>query len=196
MSEVQVPIYCINLKKRKYVWDNLMKNDYNKSIGIQRFEGINGMKLEKHHKITRGHLGCWKSHHEIWKSIDKTTIILEDDIIIPDMFLETINNILEDAINLQFDIILLSHNYTNNKKESVSNLLNSMKGKFHGTQGYIITPVGAKKLCELVKDDYPGKIDISISKFGKKGLIDILVVKKKLIKLHEKYKKFSDTVRN
>jgi len=173
-----------------------MINEYNKTLNIQRFEAINGMKLDKHHKITRGHLGCWMSHHAIWKNINETTIILEDDIVIPDMFLEKVSAILDDAIDLQYDIILLGHNYTNNNKKSVSKLLNSMKWKFHGTQGYIITKQGAEKLCKLVEEDYPGKIDISISKFGKKGLIDILVVKEKLIKLHKKYKKYSDTVRN
>lgn len=114
-----IKIYFINLDLNK---DRLLYiKKQSKNLKLVRFSAINGKFvnekklikdkiLVKNHKLLKGQLGCALSHYfllkKLYKSSNKISIILEDDIIIPNNFKYRLNNILNNLPN-KWDIIWL-----------------------------------------------------------------------------------------
>ena len=111
LTQSQIKTYFINLDRDKDRWERV------KHMGFERFEAINGKDLNKDNlissdivskknKLRPGQLGCALSHIEVLKKIHKQPepygLILEDDVIIPDNFVDTSIDIPET-----FDIIFL-----------------------------------------------------------------------------------------
>jgi len=155
--------YCviINLDSRNDLWDNLenfrnewkkenkmveripgvnLKNEYNillKLIASNRIN-LNGNGFRKNKNSFFGELGCFLSHYNSWKFVIdnnlNSCLILEDGI---EFIRNDFNNL---TIHEDTDILFINeemNNYDSNK-----NIIG------YGTQGYIITKKGAKKLME------------------------------------------------
>lgn len=182
------PMYYINLDKRttrRLEFEKQMKKN---NLNIIKYSGYDGCadKIKQNNLIrTRGHYGCWMSHYGLWKIIkdfDTQCIILEDDIVFAENFKERLKIILDEANNLEYDMILLGHNYSRNKCKITNNI--SSMGRFQGTQGYLITPIGAKKLYEKwLPHEWPAEIDTTLGKINVNKEIIILSATEKLVLL-------------
>lgn len=113
-SSIKTPkmkTYFINLKRDKERWEKV------KHMGFERFEAINGKELNKDkliaskivskkNRLKAGQLGCALSHIEVLKKIQRQRepygLILEDDVIIPENFNESMITIPDT-----FDILFL-----------------------------------------------------------------------------------------
>jgi glycosyl transferase family 25 len=142
-------------------------------VPIERFSAIVGSKLDiteyldqatqrelleveetgyrtKHHQLTRGAIGCYLSHMEIYKSVrpGEIVLVLEDDIKIKPDALKSIVWPIG-----YWDILLLGHSAMR------KNFDGSVKS-FWGMFGYLITYEGAQK---ILKKGHP--IDCQIDTF-------------------------------
>lgn len=120
-------MYCINLKHRADRWERFSKQPelqvMMKHYTFERFEGINGSAIDipkderislrtkrnvKEH-IRRDHeeldsaggVGCYLSHTSVWKKFlerpEPYAMVLEDDAVLYDGFLEDFQNAMKDA---------------------------------------------------------------------------------------------------
>jgi glycosyl transferase family 25 len=122
----------INMKKDKERLDYIKKQCQKANIKFERFNGIDGTKLNidklqknksieihknsffNHNKQGRnslkGSIGCALTHKAIWKQITnsdkKNTLIFEDDVIIPKNFFKKFNSYSKQIPN-DWDIIFL-----------------------------------------------------------------------------------------
>lgn len=122
----------INMKKDKERLDYIKKQCQKANIKFERFNGIDGTKLNinelkknkvieihknsffNHNKQGRnslkGSIGCALTHKKIWGQIinleNKNTLIFEDDVIIPKNFLKKFNSYSKQIPN-DWDIIFL-----------------------------------------------------------------------------------------
>lgn len=131
-----------------------------KNVDYEIFWGINGGEIDQSYyqkrgsKLTRGQMGCSKSHVELYKLIYqqgfKNTLILEDDFIITENF-----DLLESSFNQlpeDYGFFYLGHYncFTNNLFSP--NLTQISQENFvclHGTHAISIQPSFAKKMIEL-----------------------------------------------
>ena len=151
----------INMIQRTDLWDNLksFRDDWSKNGTVTRIVGTDytNQKYVLNEYITTnrinlnaggfrnnmisflGELGCYNSHYDCWKYVVdnnlKNCLILEDGI----TFLRNdyINILSKEHINM--DIIYINQEMTINNKQFVG----------YGTQGYIVSFEGAKKLLTL-----------------------------------------------
>jgi glycosyl transferase family 25 len=122
----------INMKKDKERLDYIKKQCQKANIKFERFNGIDGTKLNidklkknksiEIHKYSffnhdrqgrsslKGSIGCALTHKKIWKQIinsdKKNTLIFEDDVIIPKNFFKKFNSYSKQIPN-DWDIIFL-----------------------------------------------------------------------------------------
>jgi len=156
-------IFVINLSDRQDKWSQFIdlqgkvekfeaidsRTDYNKSKEF----GLNlspvGLNQEIYFSQFPGAIGCYLSHYLIWKKIVSEKIsrclILEDDVDIADV--ETFLNSTTRYSNY-YDLIQLNKRSPNNPQF------------FNGTESYILTFKGAKKLINLTANHsfFQGKI--------------------------------------
>lgn len=119
----------------------------------------------------KGALGCDMSHIECYKNILSSNefmycLILEDDAIVTESFCNNIDQILEQATQLQSDYVHLSCNkkFSNkqySKNNKLSSLLYKMIPQWH-TTAQLVSTKGAEKLLNILPHDAP--IDITISR--------------------------------
>lgn len=146
-------------------------------------------------------IGCAMAHILLWREIaegsEEHVIILEDDAKFSRDFSENI--VYERVVEAgKFDILLLGclHGCGNNDAFVVSHLYrrhdshevvplseNIVKtGFFGGTQGYVLSRNGATKLLRHIeKEPVWNHIDLYMDSMGKRGLLDIKVVKSPLV---------------
>lgn len=193
------PMYYINLEKR-IIRRNEIENQILKyKLNITRFPAIDGCQIKINHKyLKRGAYGCFMSHYKLWEKIkDSHTpyIIFEDDIIFCDQFSYKLKNIILESSSLEYDIILLGHNWCTQKIKLSKNISNI--GLFYGMQGYILTPNAANKLYNKFIDhsNWIKPLDVILGEININKEIKILATTEKLITL-SKYAGGSDTNRN
>lgn len=100
---------------------------------------------QKHYELTRGGVGCWLSHRNLWKKILQTdkpcAIIFEDDCIMA----KNLHTILNDSeIPKDWDICLLG--YICNKCEHMQCADAIRVNRFFGLHCYMINKRGIKKI--------------------------------------------------
>ena len=196
-------IYLINLEYRKDRLNKFNETFFNSDISINynHFKAIDGKNIninnyvtdktlkeinviEKtgfrkyHYQLTKGAVGCYLSHTNIWKDIldnnIKNGLILEDDIIIPKDFNNLLNKYLK-YIPKNYDIILLGY-----KCRKCSNNINYIKvNKFWLTHSYIIT----KKCIEKIYNKmFPIKQQIDSELSDLSNEINIYATTKNLVR--------------
>lgn len=107
-------------------------------------------RLYRGKKLSQGEKACFASHYSLWEKCikdDKAILILEDDVIFLDGFIKNIENITNQK-NIHF-VRLMS--YFQKKMIRYDRNLNLTFENICGTQGYFLTPFGARKLIEKSK---------------------------------------------
>jgi glycosyl transferase family 25 len=160
-------IFIINLDKDIERLNNSYKqlNDYNIN-NYERYSAVYGAEANIHDldnyttKIgkliaSKSMIGCGISHINIWKRIIKEGInkclILEDDFILVDDFLNKFNNIIKKSPS-EYDILFLSSNIVHNKNLKLYDIDDNFYKQLliSQTVGYIITIEGAKKILKYI----------------------------------------------
>jgi GR25 family glycosyltransferase involved in LPS biosynthesis len=191
-------IYIINLYKDVDRLNNAYKQLVKYNItNYERFAGINAAILSDNDinnnttiigKIfaSRGMIGCGLSHINIWKKIVENninrTLILEDDFILKDNFLNKFNKYIKKAPE-KFDILFLNSNFIHNKNIKLIDINDIFYKQLFIAQtvGYIITLDGAKKILKYInKVSYHIDIDICIRHLFNNDL-NIISIKDELI---------------
>lgn len=107
-------------------------------------------KLYRGKKLSDGEKACFASHYSLWQKCveeNKPILVLEDDIVFLDGFLTQIDKIVsKDKVHF---VCLMS--FFQKKTKSFDEELNLTYENICGTQGYYITPTGAKKLLAKSK---------------------------------------------
>jgi len=179
------------IKKIKYL------NSY--GISIEWIKGVNGQAIENENSIPKGAMGCALSHIKTWKTFmntdDEYAIILEDDVVLEDNFLENVNNALMH-VPQDYDVLYLGcfgcdpddvHNffkltefmYGKNKRAAFINEYISIPEFAYATHAYILSRNGAKKLLKLF-DKINNHIDIMLHTFASKNIINTYVTTPRL----------------
>ena len=113
--------YCINLDKNTDRWNRIEEAIKHNTIKIKRFSAHHGKLLNqkdlidsgvlhRYHELDAGQLGCAYSHISVMNLIKNGNaqygLILEDDVVLPDDLLTTIDN-LSKSFPDTWDIIFL-----------------------------------------------------------------------------------------
>ena len=173
-------VWCINLKQHLRRWEH-----YKIYISqANRFDAINTINCNTQSELTispcnltydlyfkeaKGAKGCFLSHYNIWKKIVSENmpyaIITEDDINPSDLkkFLNQSNE--HEHLSL-FEFVQIGQRFSYSE--------NDQKMLFHGTEGYMLTLSGAKKLLKAVYQpallEYVQHKDLATIKEAKKQL--------------------------
>ena len=191
--------YVINLKKnteRLGLINELYNNSDLSTKPFIRIEAVNGKEIDikpfvtervyngiididkngeryHHSQMTRGAVGCYLSHLEIYKQLSKSKkrygLIIEDDACLnPDIYSSGIRNILDNIPN-DWDIILLGK--IDLDVENKGAYL-EMK-KFWGTHGYLINQSGVSKMLSLANIPINDQIDAEMGRLSREGKLHI-----------------------
>jgi len=190
--------YVINLVKNKYRLDNFI-NEYNKSdlknIPLTIYPAIVGKDLDLlnyvtpkayqqiletektntrkyHYELSRGAVGCYLSHLDIWKKISESDkeygIIFEDDVMIATDFYSRLQDGLrkvpDDWDMYMCGIMCLKCNI----KDDYIKVY-----RFWGTHGYLLKKETAKKLYNYLNKLISKQIDADLSLLIKSNKIII-----------------------
>ena len=184
ISNKNISTYVINLerckKKKEKISEMLVKNNLDFNI----YNAVNSSNftidfIKNNNEIDKpfkewllkdksqwGHLGCSMSHYNVLKQFiendnEKFLLVLEDDCILDNNFSKKLIKILNDNINLNFDLLLCGYNcdsdYFNNPNHCKLNKnykqLNNIRSinYFIGTHAYIINKNKAQKILNDCK---------------------------------------------
>jgi GR25 family glycosyltransferase involved in LPS biosynthesis len=184
ISNKNISTYVINLerckKKKEKISEMLKKNNLDFNI----YNAVNSSNftidfIKNNNEIDKpfkewllkdksqwGHLGCSMSHYNVLKQFiendnEKFLLVLEDDCILDNNFSKKLIKILNDNINLNFDLLLCGYNcdsdYFNNPNHCKLNKnykqLNNIRSinYFIGTHAYIINKNKAQKILNDCK---------------------------------------------
>lgn len=198
-----IPIQCINLNKRvdrknhilhefqqskdKFLKYNVVfheaidgtKIDYNVSPLISQFAKNTIEKSEKEHghDMTLGGLGIISSTYNIWTSLYKPCLIIEDDVIFEDDFTNKLNQCLNDLPE-KWDILYLGYHNDPRIKHFKNNLYTA--NKVYGLFGYILNP---KSYQKIINTTFPCDYQIDTDLHRKSDYkLDCFVVHPPIIK--------------
>lgn len=106
-------------------------------------------QLYRGKRLSEGEKACFASHYSLWQkcvSENRVILILEDDIAFLDGFVEQIQRIESSGVDF---VRLMS--FFQKKSTPFNDFLNLTKENICGTQGYYLSPNGAKKLLAKSK---------------------------------------------
>ena len=178
---MSIPFYIINMQGCEERWEATQKQLTNLHLTAERFEATIGKNLSEqeilnwycpkknkkryNRDLTLGEIGCYVSHMRIWQKIVDENIsfcvVLEDDLSIK----ASLKDVVDVAIKLNnWDLIKLSNDRNFPFIDSAILENNLTVGNYkkapNGTQGYIITLSGAKKLLQRKPFFRPVDVDI------------------------------------
>ncbi|WP_301098110.1 glycosyltransferase family 25 protein, partial [Otariodibacter sp.] len=206
MNNNPTPIFIINLEKsvdrKKFITEQI--NKFNTSspglVNYQFFPAINGKENPdfylfkkynqekrlrcKGHTMNFSQLGCWASHYLLWEKcieLNQGIIVLEDDAIIHDNFLEVYRFCSSTENTFEFFWLSPPSPQRRNQKgtkiytipQTQNTLLRFYKA-WNNTTGYYITPQAAKKLLDYAKE-WIYEVDITMERYWENNL-DFLAV--------------------
>lgn len=196
--------YLINLDRRKERLSNFSYQYESSDLGakkpFRRVEAVDGSTLElkglvtpeiedgikriektglrtSHPQMTRGMIGCYKSHYKVWDEIYKSGkpygLVFEDD---AEMDPEILKKTTE-RVNFpdDWDVILLGHvrlaDYEKGPKPGLLRVRD-----FWGLHGYLISRRGVAKMMLYKNMPISLQIDIFMSKLATEGKLDVFAV--------------------
>jgi GR25 family glycosyltransferase involved in LPS biosynthesis len=188
-----------NIDRLKNIEEQQNKNN----IYIQKIDAVNGSLLNQDDLIRdnildvrfkegtskrKNEIGCYLSHLKIYKTVlnsnkvDGITIVLEDDFIInTNNFYESIENIINELRDIDYDIVYLGNTFGNAGEQYKNNIYYVDKNnKILGTYGYLINNKNAKKIYELTKF-VDTQIDEKINNLIKENKLNAFIVKPNII---------------
>ncbi|TDH06000.1 hypothetical protein EPR50_G00128320 [Perca flavescens] len=169
-------IFLINLKRRSDRRDRMLSSLAVLGINTTLTEAVDGKALNSsqlqamgidmlpgyrdpysERVLTRGEIGCFLSHHKIWKQVVQQelqqVLVLEDDVRFEPRFCSRLVTIMENVqrVGLEWDLIYVGRKRLQVKEpeqwvKGVSNLV--YPGYSYWTLGYVLSLNGAQKLLQ------------------------------------------------
>jgi GR25 family glycosyltransferase involved in LPS biosynthesis len=205
----ELEVYLINLDRNKdrleAFIEQYMKCDL-RGHQIKRLSAVDGQKIAnieervtlkaleeiqevektgyrtKHYQLTRGAVGCYLSHMQVYELIanSNTTygMIFEDDVVIDKKIFKKLNDVIVHVPN-DWDMLLLScHCIVCEKMDMYYDT-----GKFFWLHCYIVKKDSAQKILTYLKSNKIGKqIDSELSDMIGDGLLKVYCLKESLCK--------------
>ncbi|XP_073509932.1 procollagen galactosyltransferase 1 [Phyllobates terribilis] len=169
-------VFLINLKRRQDRRDRMKRTLYELQIDFKLSDAVDGKSLNEsqvaalgikmlpgykdpYHgrPLTRGEMGCFLSHYNIWKEISERSLavsaVLEDDLRFEIFFKRRLDNLLHDLekAKLDWDLIYIGRKrmQVEEPEEPVPGVRNLVVSDYsYWTLGYLISLRGAKKLLD------------------------------------------------
>ncbi|XP_064416916.1 procollagen galactosyltransferase 1 [Latimeria chalumnae] len=167
-------VFLINLKRRKDRRDQMLQALYEQGIESKIIEAVDGKFLnnsqienlgirmlpgysDPYHSrpLTKGELGCFLSHYNIWKEIVerglKKSLVFEDDLRFEVFFKRRLMNLMYEVEEeeLDWDLIYIGRKrmQVEHSEKAVPNVRNLVEADYsYWTLGYVISLQGAQKL--------------------------------------------------
>jgi GR25 family glycosyltransferase involved in LPS biosynthesis len=213
-----IPKYVINLDRRRDRWNTFQESSGFESLSnLRRWSGVDGklINLDEDNRIslftkfniirsvrrshmelnTKGGVGCYISHTEVWKNFlekgeGEVGMILEDDALIDEVTVQKIILFIKSSEVVQntdlWDFCILSPHINNIKHglmyPSDNTCMRLME--FTGLTGYLFTKKGLRKILPQV---YPiqGHIDWFMSICAQLQIVDVCTPPKSLIRIRQ-----------
>lgn len=120
-------------------------NDIKKYVAPDSMDSIQKGWRTEHHQLSKGAVGCYLSHLEIWKiaAEDDTDMIIFEDDTYPSLTKDTLQSYLND-VPPNWDIVLFGGYYDTNYR--IVNKRISHVDRFYGTHAYMISSRACKFL--------------------------------------------------
>jgi glycosyl transferase family 25 len=151
---------------------NISVNELNKIVEPSAMKSILKNYRNEHHELSYGAVGCYLSHINIWKKLEKDDldyiIIFEDDALPTFNFME-LQQIISNDVPNDWDIIFFGGIY--NDYNIINDKIVKLK-RFYETHAYIINKKGALK---LLSNAFPIKkqLDSWLSDLASNNLVKI-----------------------
>ncbi|XP_046894976.1 procollagen galactosyltransferase 1 [Hypomesus transpacificus] len=169
-------VFMINLQRRTDRRDRMLSTLYEQEIACKVIAAVDGTAMnvsevndlgihmlpgysDPYHgrPLTKGELGCFLSHHNIWKEIVerglKTSLVIEDDLRFEVFFKRRLQNLMMEVAsqNLDWDLIYIGRKrmQVEHPEKSVPNIHNLVEADYsYWTLGYMMSLQGAQKLLK------------------------------------------------
>ncbi|XP_010890842.1 procollagen galactosyltransferase 1 [Esox lucius] len=167
-------VFMINLKKRSDRRVRMLTTLYELEIASKVIQAVDGKAMniseinelgihmlpgysDPYHgrPLTKGELGCFLSHYNIWKEIAerglKTSLVIEDDLRFEVFFKRRLMNLMSEVESqrLDWDLIYIGRKrmQVDHPEKAVPNIHNLVEADYsYWTLGYMISLQGAQKL--------------------------------------------------
>ncbi|KAL7826800.1 hypothetical protein AOLI_G00320090 [Acnodon oligacanthus] len=169
-------VFMINLQRRTDRKERMLRVLYEQEIDCKVVAAVDGkaMNVSEIHDLgihmlpgysdpyhgrplTKGELGCFLSHYNIWKEIVerglKASLVIEDDLRFEVFFKRRLKNLLSEVQSegLDWDLIYIGRKrmQVDRPEKAVPNIHNLVEADYsYWTLGYMISLQGAKKLLK------------------------------------------------
>ncbi|XP_073705594.1 procollagen galactosyltransferase 1 [Garra rufa] len=169
-------VFMINLKRRTDRRDLMLRALREQEIDCKIIAAVDGkaMNISEIHTLgihmlpgysdpyhgrplTKGELGCFLSHYNIWKEIVdrglKTSLVLEDDLRFEIFFKRRLQNLMQEveSKDLDWDLIYIGRKrmQVDRPEKAVPNIRNLVEADYsYWTLGYMMSLQGAQKLLK------------------------------------------------
>uniref|UniRef100_A0A673YIT8 procollagen galactosyltransferase n=1 Tax=Salmo trutta TaxID=8032 RepID=A0A673YIT8_SALTR len=168
-------VFMINLKKRTDRRDRMLRTLYEQEIACKVIQAVDGKAMniseinalgihmlpgysDPYHgrPLTKGELGCFLSHYNIWKEVSparglKSSLVIEDDLRFEVFFKRRLMNLMSEVESqgLDWDLIYIGRKrmQVDRPEKSVPNIHNLVEADYsYWTLGYMMSLQGAQKL--------------------------------------------------
>jgi GR25 family glycosyltransferase involved in LPS biosynthesis len=163
---------------------DLTNNDFIQYVRVEGYNDIISSKQTKGLYLSRGAIGLAMTYYRICENCIRSTILLEDDIIISKqfdkVFAQAFMELPED-----WDILYLGWCQSSNLKIiPITEHISSISGQVNGTHGWMINPLSAKKILNIFPLRYQIDTEIYLNKNLKKYSTTIPIVSQSKIYAH------------
>ncbi|XP_056143431.1 procollagen galactosyltransferase 1 [Lampris incognitus] len=167
-------VFMINLQRRTDRRERMLRTLYEQEIACKVIAAVDGKAMniseiqnmgihmlpgysDPYHgrPLTKGELGCFLSHYNIWKEVVKrglhTSLVIEDDLRFEIFFKRRLKNLMSEVESegLDWDLIYIGRKrmQIDHPEKAVPNIHNLVEADYsYWTLGYMISLQGAKKL--------------------------------------------------
>ncbi|KAF0037660.1 hypothetical protein F2P81_010534 [Scophthalmus maximus] len=167
-------VFMINLVRRADRRERMLRTLYEQELSCKVVAAVDGKALNKsdvesmgikmlpgykdpYHgrPLTKGELGCFLSHYNIWKEIAdrglQTSLVIEDDLRFEVFFKHRLQTLLQEVTThkLDWDLIYIGRKrmQVDHPEKSVPNIHNLVEADYsYWTLGYLLSLQGAQKL--------------------------------------------------
>uniref|UniRef100_A0AAQ6AHH3 procollagen galactosyltransferase n=1 Tax=Amphiprion ocellaris TaxID=80972 RepID=A0AAQ6AHH3_AMPOC len=174
MGESKSKVFMINLVRRSDRRERMLRTLYEQELSCKVVAAVDGKALnmsdiepmgikmlpgykDPYHgrPLTKGELGCFLSHYNIWKEIVdrglKTSLVIEDDLRFEVFFRRRLQTLLQEVTThkLDWDLIYIGRKrmQVDHPEKSVPKIHNLVEADYsYWTLGYMLSLQGAQKL--------------------------------------------------
>lgn len=160
-------IYCINLDHREDRRVSVGAEFEREGLDVEFFPAVDGrVNAPTGIYVTPSEYGCSQSHTNIWRDMvlknRDIALVFEDDVCLESDFKNKLNQILEDAKNLPWDVIHLGPLLPIRKGLATPSLY---EGQPLGTHAYVINYECAKKIAPFDASLMKVSVDFQLNRF-------------------------------